>query len=336
MEVQKLLFFILFLFFSKLSSFVFFPVQKNFDLFWHLKILNLEKLSDHIQNPGKGVKVAILDTHFHETSEMIDFYQQKKFNSEYFLKGVAKMQNFERFCICDQTQGGVKNFSPNLKKLSDFSEKQLKKNHGASVASLIRQIAPYVEIISVPIFNDDGLCSKQTLIQALQKLQQELVDIVCLSLHIDDFDNTNDLQNQQIKNLLKTFTYVVMAEKNSEFIQKNTYQICSVNFLKFMMPGKDLAVFMWLKLTQNFVITKVSGSSMATACMAGCLAIILSSCNKSFLPSQVEHLLQKHTILGSINLAECILQIHELKIFQSKMNKKKFIKKFKKLVKKTA
>ncbi|MBP6892737.1 S8 family serine peptidase, partial [Candidatus Babeliales bacterium] len=274
------------------------------------------------------------------------------------------------YCRAKERLGGGENDSLNLKIDRQFLSEFFKKNHGAFVVSLIRQCAPKIEIISIPIFNDQGTTSLEKLLDGLRNALQQNVDILYLGLKVED--NNFLIQKKEILNLLQQFSYVVAPSGNDGLIsftvafpansiffsvgafekKNNQYLICDFsqkqikNGPNFVMPGKNLGCFLWNDQNQKIENYLVSGTSAAAACMVGCLALILYENQQNFTPQQIQYLIQKNSKklnlcfkndqskFGLINTLGCLSCIQQLKVFQKQMSKKKFQKNFKKLVEK--
>lgn len=370
MNYVKFLFFQILFFSISVKTFIFFPAQKmNDNFFWHYKIINSTNSSFQFENHGKSVRVAMLDTIFHDSSEIQDFYQQKYFRLANFFKNESNLSAELGQLFFDETiDESQKSFS-GLKISGQFLNKISKKNHGACVASLIRQFAPTAELISIPIFNDQGTTSIQYLLQGLHKALDQKVDILYIGLKIQDC-NISDMQKKQILQLLQQFLYVIAPSGNDgitssdiafpansiffsvgAFAQKNNqYLICDfsqkeiLNGPNFVMPGEELGCFIWDNKHQKMVPCLVSGTSMAAACMVGCLAIILSEYKQDFTPQQIQYLLQKNSQklnsvawegkvnFGMINIAQCQFCLQQLQAFKNQMTQKKFNQKFEKIM----
>ena len=370
MKILNIFFIQILFFYSSIFSFIFFPDQKiDSNFFWHLEVLNLSKIAFQFENLGEGVRIAILDTVFYENQKSIDFYHKELFSLANKFKINPRLTGDVNISSgCKNIGDGQKN-SLNLKFDCRFSGEFLKKNHGACIVSLIRQIAPNVEIISIPIFNDSGTTSLQNLVQGVKQALQYHVDILYLGLKIKDGD-TKLMQKKEFLKLLKQIPYVIAPAGNDglscfeiafpansiffsvgAFEQKNNQYLISdfsqkqiKNGPNFVMPGKNLGCFVWHEGTKKMRPCLVSGTSMAGACMVGCLAIILSENEQNFISEQIQYLLQKNSEIlhqnqwddfvnfGMINVEQCMFCIQQLKVIQNQMSKKKFIKKFKILV----
>ncbi len=369
MKIAKSLFFPIF-FYSILSfSFQFFKHQKKIPInFWHLKVLNLQKIFLQNENRGKDVRIAILDTFFEQDDKGGNFESCYFDNVSSDLHPCKNLSKAERFNSFSKIIGIAEKNSLNREVVDPFYDESLKKNHGAIAASVIRQIASKVEIISIPIFSNHNLTtSVQKLIDGIKCAIEKKIDVLYLGLKIKD-ECLSVNQKKEIIDLLKHIPYVVAASgndgKNSldvafpansiffsvgAFEQKNqNYFISnfSQNCANFVMPGKDLDCFVWDKLQKNSICLSVSGTSIAAACMVGCLAIIESENVLNFSPKQMQYLIQKNCIFlnkdqwkgkvvfGVIDVTASAFCLRQLNNLCNQMSSKKRNKKFHKLVNK--
>ena len=352
-------------------SFIFFQKSKeDHDSFWHLNILNIRKTVEW-QNQGQGVRVAILDTKITEKPESIDFYQSKFFFLLKFSNLWPKLPEGERFLFNSQTLEDDCYFSMSMKNNDDFFKKGFKKNHAAFVVSMIRQIAPEVEIISIPIFNDHGVTSIAKFIQGLQQALQEKIDILYIGLKVDD-KHISSVEKKTILKLLSQFLYVVAPvgndglssfqiafpanslffavgafEKiNDQYLVCNFSQKNKKNGPCFAMPGKNIGCFLWNDNQKKMMTYFISGTSIAAAAMVGCLALLLSNGGNNFSQKQFHCIVQKNSenffqnewkndnVFCCLNIVSALFCIQQLKKIKIQMNEKKFLKNFKKEVEK--
>ncbi len=372
MKIPKRLFFQILLFHSSIFPFRFFFDQKiTYDFFWHLKMLNVPNLPFQSENYKKSVRVAILDTFFSENSKSMNFYRDDVFRLATNFNLESNLSEDRSNSEVDENVVNSKERSLNLKVDVRFSGDLLKKNHGACVASFIRQIAPEVQIISIPIFNDQGITNIQNFIQKLRHALNQKIDILYIGLKIEE-DNITFHEKEEILKLLSQFLYVVAPSGNDglsssniafpansiffsvgAFEQKNNqYVICDFSQKQikkgpnFVMPGKNNGCFIWNDQLQKMEPCLVSGTSIAAACMVGCLALILSETGSNFTAQQIQYVVQKNSQklhktkwdqqvnFGVINISESLFCIQQLKVFQNQMSVQKFQKKFQKLVNK--
>lgn len=371
-KIKNLKIVLIFIFFYELSlqAFNFFPKQnKTIDFFWHLKIPILQYVP--IQN-SNIVKVAILDTFFDHAvttwrcGPREHFYVKQKLD---FGKNLSSIEQGE---VGDQfsTSGKKDSISANIE--GAFSDAFVKKKHGACVATLMKQIVPDLEIVSIPIFNEQGMTSKKKLCEGLQQALFENVDILYLGLKIEKNDN-DDAQDQEIIRLLSSFSYVVVAAGNdAKFESKLAFPACAHNVFfsvgafekvskkyvisdfsqfqknigpNFVMPGKDLACYTWSSdQAQNFIPCVASGTSMAAALFVGYLAHILMVAKQNFSVQQIRYILKKNSVMldekkwagkvkfGTLSMVRIEDCLEKLQNLQIKMSPKKYIKNFAKNV----
>jgi hypothetical protein len=334
-------------------------------------MLNVPKLPFQSENYKKSVRVAILDTFFSENSKSMNFYRDDVFRLATNFNLESNLSEDRSNSEVDENVVNSKERSLNLKVDVRFSGDLLKKNHGACVASFIRQIAPEVQIISIPIFNDQGITNIQNFIQKLRHALNQKIDILYIGLKIEE-DNITFHEKEEILKLLSQFLYVVAPSGNDglsssniafpansiffsvgAFEQKNNqYVICDFSQKQikkgpnFVMPGKNIGCFIWNDQLQKMEPCLVSGTSIAAACMVGCLALILSETGSNFTAQQIQYVVQKNSQklhktkwdqqvnFGVINISESLFCIQQLKVFQNQMSVQKFQKKFQKLVNK--
>lgn len=370
MNDLKIFSFFFLVFSSSVLSFDFFVNQNtNQDFFWHLKIPGFDFLPIQIENAGLGVKIAILDTFFCENENSNCFCCQKVFNMDDDVDFRKKLTTGRTFPFFNKNVEMSEENSLNLRIGCDFLNKLLKKNHGACVASLIRQIAPKVQIISIPILNDCAETSKVQFLQGLQQAFNEKIDILYLGLKLTSFNLKNEL-DQKILKLLKQFPYVVAASGNdglnssdiafpARYIffsvgafekKENNYLICDFSQFKenhgpnFVMPGYNLHCCLYDAAVKKNMTYCVSGTSMAAAIMTGCLANILWAGALKFTPKQVQYLMQKNSVklnkiqwqskvvFGAFNLKKSYFCVQYLQNLSEKISKKKFQNNFKKIL----
>ncbi len=353
---QKVFFFLFFIFNSFIiTAYNFFPEQHQaLDFFWHLKIPTL-KICD--QKFTKNIKIVILDTEVY--NQNLFFKKRTKNNQEVasFLKDqsnlphVDKIKNIDKSiepCKKDSTREASKN------RIFQFS----KKNHATLIKEYIQQITTDVDIVSIPIFNEQGFSSKNKLLEGLKKALKLKPDILYLGLKIHNFDQKQKKIDQKIKSLLARYKYVVVAAGNDASTESqvafpadcehiffsvgafeehnNQYKICDFSqFTKnigpnFVMPGKNIGC------QSGFS----SGTSAAGALFTGCLAVVLQLTDNHFLQVEIQKIIQhcsiKYTgegwqervLFGTPDIKKIERVILKLKDIKNVVSKREFTTKF--------
>ena len=350
------LFFLFFIFNSFIiTAYNFFPEQHQaLDFFWHLKIPTL-KICD--QKFTKNIKIVILDTEIY--NQNLFFKKQTENNQEMasFLKEqsnltcVDKIENINK-SIEPYKKDSTKEASKN--RIFQFS----KKNHAILIKEYIQQITTDIDIISIPIFNEQGFSSKKKFLEGLKKALKLKPDILYLGLKIHNFDQKQKNIDQKIKSLLFKFKYVVVAAGNNastesqvafpadcEHIffsvgafekQNNQYKICDFSQFRknigpnFVMPGKNIGC------RSGFS----SGTSAAGALFTGCLAVVLQLTDNHFSKVEIQKVIQhcsiKYTgegwqervLFGTPDMKKIERVILKLKDIKNVVSKREFTKKF--------
>jgi len=230
------------------------------------------------------------------------------------------MASVDLFLKTNQSQGVSRKLLTPMMKKKAFIEHLIKKNHGTISMQLIKQIAPNnVDIISIPILDNDACCSKQELLTGLQQALLHKVDILHVGLQVYNIDSTAAI-DQEIIQLLQKFSFVVAPAGNNGTLQvgypaqeKNVIsvgactksdqrylladfsQASSGSKVDFVLPGQNIIVPLWIEEVQDYVFIPTTGTSMSAALMSGVLALILEQ-NQHVLPArQIMQLLYKHS-----------------------------------------
>lgn len=342
------------------------------NLCWHLKIPTLQILSSYQnEKPENKIKIAILDT------QIVDFAKSSArptvncFNLKCDSVRDKNLTFGERRSFFDQTSGiDLKNlFNRDIEDLlfRGFFEKY----HGSFLSILIDQIAPSTEIVSIPILNEQGTACKKSLCIGLHKAIDLQVDIILLALKVCNIDQ-QDNDDQELLSLLSRCPYIVCAAGNDGqschklsypacldtiFFsvgafgkEDKQYRICDFSQSEknvgphFVMPGKDIACPIFVESLDNYVIVNVSGTSMAAALMAGCLALFLQNGGNLLSQQQLEYLVEKTSIFlhedqwdgkvnfGTINMPTGLFVLKVLQKIMTKISGKKFERNFKQIV----
>lgn len=231
-------------------------------------------------------------------------------------------------------------------------------------------IAPNAYCLMIKMCNENGTSDKKTLIRALKKAQQYNPDIVNLSLKIDSSLSEKSLH--QLETLIASFTYVVAASGNSLNAEKNLKEAyparCSsipFDVGSFSFDGYGLyPISQFSQYEQgvgpklvapgfNIVSTGVSptecgylflsGTSMASALIAGFLALLLSEFKDDFTREQLLKVCYASTlhmhntadwstkaILGVLDMRTALFILHVCRAFKTQLNEKKHIFNFEK------
>ncbi len=261
--------------------------QKKMDVckFWHLDFFKCSNLT------GKNTTIVVLDCKVDEDNSICNICFSDKPKSIY--------NPFLSDSLFD-TQKNKKSSAQGTKKKYDLSS--VLKNHGNYTAALIKQLAPEVSIISIPILNEQGWADKEQLYQALKLAKTYNPDILHLGFHIIDFDLTQKV-DKKIYQLLKGFKCIVVPIGNDKvglqnFPPKlpNIFSVASFsnhdgeytisNFCSriqkadFIMPGNDIWIHMWIKQMHEYQEIAVSGTSFSAALMTGFVALLFEKNNK--------------------------------------------------------
>lgn len=281
--------------------------KSKHDFLWHLFFFNqlYQNQSSIMDVTGRSVLVAVLDTDDSCGKHWGDCRWTGCDNLN-FLSGVGvKVALGCEIMGSQPVDQKKKKLASELMRSRQFLRQLLQKNHAHISHTLIRQIAPSVEIVSIPVLDEYGNADKQKLYDGLIQAYQNNVDIVHLGLQIYDFDLQQEL-DQKIIALLGKFEYVVASAGNfapiidhvgypallSDVISVGScskkgqrYQhssFCQATMrspVDFIMPGKNIWVSLWVDEIKDFVIMPVSGTSMSAAFMTGALALILEKNN---------------------------------------------------------
>lgn len=281
--------------------------DKSLHYFWHLQIPTLKMFDQKYQ---KNIKIVILDTNLFRDDFFLETGPEKNTKSSHSCNFQSKFDLFNRKLKFDKSIEGGEKRSP-CKALKNTFFTTLRKNHGNSIEAIIKQIITDVDIISVPILNEQGFCSKKKFLQGLSEALKLKPDILYLGLKFKNSDDNQNKTDKKIMKLLSKFKYVVAAAGNDGetenkvafpaaykeiffsvgAFQKNgdNYDICDFSQFEknkgpnFVMPGKDIFV-------KDGCLT--SGTSAAGALFAGCLACVLQLTDKHFSPTQIKHIIQ--------------------------------------------
>jgi hypothetical protein len=282
------------------------PTLDSLDsFFWHMPLLRSGTAPLSLK---RQVTIAIFDTYFDNEkinpqitgsiSDNLKNFDQKSLN----LLQDAQNANFDQ-----STKTSVKKFDFLRQKNTSYTF-----NHGACVATLIKQVAPHVRMICIPIFDQYGQCSQESFLNTLKSLNPKKVDIVFLGLKIDTYI-------PEIVRQLKKFNFVVVAVGNDGFCtQKNPFwshfffcvgafdlhdTICNFSAYtaykkpSLVMPGKDLNLYLFSELEQAFVLHSVSGTSFAAALATGVLANFLMSKKSVYSLRQIQKVVKKNSVM---------------------------------------
>ncbi len=290
------------------KSFNFFlKSDKSLNYFWHLKIPTL--ITFH-QKFEKNIKIVILDTHICTKNFSAEADHEKNTKSSYCFNFPSKFDKFDRKLKFD------KSIESHQKRSTDGAPKNtffttLRKNHGNSIKAMIEQIITNVDIISIPIFNEQGFCSKKKFLKGLTEALKLKPDILYLGLKFKNSDENEKKIDKKIIKLLPKFKYIVAAAGNNGIVEKRVafpaaykeiffsvgafeqnkekYDICDFSQFEkgkgpnFVMPGKDI-------FYKGGYLN--SGTSSAGALFTGCLASALQLADNHFSPIQIKHIFQ--------------------------------------------
>lgn len=336
-------------------------MQKDF--LWHLKIPTLSILSKSSEtlnfNFGKNIKIAILDTKNNNFSEkqlnFIDKNFKLKKNSNFNQKSLNLNQNL----FFDQTvESSLKNL-PKLDLEKGFFPDFIIKNHSACSSVCIHQIAPKAEIIFIPVLNDQGYASKESLLHGLYTALSLHVDIVHLGLTVKELSKDNPVDQELLQvcqkcpclviasgnyasriNPLSTTSFFSVAAFDQQHLIPAFSQYQELTKSNFAMPGVDIVV----PLHHLFAI-KITGTSFAAALMTGCLAYLLSLPETQRVNMyQLKYILQKSCVMlhkdqwcrwinfGTPDMKQCIFSLKVLYRLRLVLSDKKFTKNFIKIV----
>ena len=276
--------------------------------FWHLDFFKQTKLPILT---GKNTIIVILDS---KTSQIdSNCNKDSRFSSNF-----NQDEHFNDSKINTQK---IKNHSAEKMKKIDRPAKFVQKNHGDCTVSIIRQLAPEVTVLSIPVLDDRGYADKVEVYQALKLAKNYNPDILHLGFQILDFDLKQQV-DKKIYRLLKKFTYVIVPAGNNlegyiyfppklpqvfsiaSFNKKNnTHQISnfckSINQADFIMPGENIGIKIWDQELKDYRILSVSGTSFAAALMTGFMALLFEKHNKKIAKIKAD-LLKLATFLDDV------------------------------------
>lgn len=282
-------------------------------------------LSDRHKIDSAKICVAILDTKSPWKNFSSQDYNKESFNLSERLDFGLKIKPLAPGALSELSLGELRNLLTPMMKKKSFVDKLLQKNHGTISSYLIEQIAPGVDIISIPILDDNASCSKQELLYGLQQASHQHVDILHLGLQIYNLDCTVAL-DQEIIQLLQKFPYVVAAAGNNGAIpvgyparitnvisvgacqkQDDRYTLASFSQAKsddkvnFILPGHNIIAPIWIDEIQKYIMVPTAGTSMAAAFMTGVLAMVLEENQRVLSTQQIMQLLYKCSIILDIS-----------------------------------
>jgi|GEM_PF-1924361 len=294
--------------------------------FWHFDFFHEQEkygpcfFDSQQQVYEQSVVVAILDTKISKKDFQGHVACANCFNLNQVGNFNKKTTSIELFLKASQSQGALRNLLTPMMKKKTFVDHLIKKNHGAISMYLIKQIAPHVQIISIPILNSDAGCSKQELLDGLQQALCYKVDILHLGLQVYNMDNAT-ANDQKIKHILQQFPYVVAPagnngtmligypaqEKNvisvgackkvgQKYLVADFSQASSSNKVDFILPGHNIIAPLWIEEVQDYILIPTTGTSMSAALMSGVLALILEKNQRALSVDQIMQLLYKHSI----------------------------------------